>query len=89
MICYRNTIQNLTYLVLECSEYRADKVKTSEGLNNDQKSMEYLFNTKMGREKLFKFVEKIKIASKNGYCEVVKTFSFISQIYGISYFLIS
>ncbi len=51
--------------------------------------MEYLFNTKMGREKLFKFVEKIKIASKNGYCEVVKTFSFVSQI-GISLiFLIS
>ena len=36
----------------------------SLGLDNDQKSMEYLFNTKMGREKLFKFLEKTKIASK-------------------------
>ncbi len=26
--------------------------------------MEYLFNTKIDREKLFKFLEKIKIASK-------------------------
>ncbi len=40
--------------------------------------MEYLFNIRIGREKLFKFLEKTKIASKNGYCEVVKIFSFIS-----------
>ncbi len=26
--------------------------------------MEYLFNTRIGREKLFKFLEKTKIASK-------------------------
>ena len=51
--------------------------------------MEYLFNTKIGREKLFKFLEKTKIASKkNGYCKVAKTLLFISQI-DISYFLIS
>src|SRR6266511_3688963 len=62
--CYRNTIQNLTHLVLECSEYRVDRVETFEGLDNDQKSMEYLFNTRIGREKLFKFLEKTKIASK-------------------------
>ena len=61
---YRNTIQNPIYLVLECSEYRADMVEAFEGLNNNQKSMEYLFNTKIGREKLFKFLEKTKIASK-------------------------
>jgi hypothetical protein len=62
--CHRNTIQNPTHLVLECSEYRADRVEAFEGLDNDQKSMEYLFNTKIGREKLFKFLEKTKIASK-------------------------
>ncbi len=45
--CYRNTIQNPTHLVLECSEYRADRVETFEGLDNNQKSMEYLFNTKI------------------------------------------
>ena len=61
---YRNTIQNPTYLVLECSEYRADRVEAFEGLDNNQKSMEYLFNTKIGREKLFKFLEKTKIALK-------------------------
>ncbi len=76
--CYRNIIQNLIYLVIECSEYRADRVEAFEGLDNDQKSMEYLFNTKIGREKLFKFLEKIKIASKNGYCEVVRTLLFVS-----------
>jgi len=43
---------------------RADRVETFEGLDNNQKSMEYLFNTKIGREKLFKFLEKTKIASK-------------------------
>jgi len=36
--------------------------------------MEYLFNTRIGRGKLFKFLEKTEIASKKGYCEVVKTF---------------
>src|SRR6266498_799426 len=61
---HRNTIQNPTHLVLECSEYRADRIKTFEELDNNQKSMEYLFNTKIGREKLFKFLEKTKIASK-------------------------
>ena len=62
--CHRNTIQNPTHLVLEYSEYRADRVEAFEGLDNDQKSMEYLFNTKIDREKLFKFLEKIKIALK-------------------------
>ena len=85
---HRNTIQNPTHLVLECSEYRVDRVEAFEGLDNNQKSIKYLLNTKISREKLFKFLEKIKIASKNGYCKVIKTFSFISQI-GISYFLIS
>ena len=61
---HRNTIQNPIYLVLEYSEYRADRVEAFEGLNNKQKSMEYLFNTKIRREKLFKFLEKTKIASK-------------------------
>ncbi len=51
--------------------------------------MEYLFNTKVGREKLFKFLKKPKIASKkNDYCKVAKTLSFVSQI-DTSYFLIS
>ena len=40
--------------------------------------MKYLFNTRIDREKLIKFLEKTKIASKNGYCEVVKIFSFIN-----------
>ncbi len=40
--------------------------------------MEYLFNTKIGREKLFKFLEKTKIALKNGYCKVAKTLLFVS-----------
>ena len=61
---HKNTIQNLTHLVFECSEYRADRVEAFEGLDNDQKSMEYLFNTRIDREKLFKFLEKTKIASK-------------------------
>src|SRR6266498_3668917 len=60
---HRNTIQNPTYLILKYSEYRADRVKIFEGLDNNQKSMEYLFNTKIDREKLFKFLEKTKIAS--------------------------
>ena len=30
------------------------------------------------REKLFKFLEKNKIASKNSYCKVAKTLSFIN-----------
>ena len=50
--CHRNTIQNPTYLILKYFEYRADRVETFEELANDQKSMEYLFNTKIGREKL-------------------------------------
>ncbi len=50
--------------------------------------MKYLFNTKINRENLFKFLKKIKIALKNGYCKVAKTLLFISQI-DISYFLIS
>jgi len=62
--CHRNTIQNPTHLVLEYSEYREDKVKTFEELDNNQKSIKYLFNTEIDREKLFKFLEKIKIASK-------------------------
>ncbi len=62
--CHKNTIQNPTHLVLEYSEYRADRVEVFEGLDNDQKLMEYLFNTKIGREKLFNFLEKTKIASK-------------------------
>src|SRR6266536_3018450 len=62
--CHRNTIQNPTHLILEYSEYRVDRVEAFEGLDNNQKSMEYLFNTKIGREKLFKFLEKTKIASK-------------------------
>jgi len=41
-----------------------NRVEIFEGLDNDQKSMEYLFNTRIGREKLFKFLEKTKIASK-------------------------
>src|SRR6266536_4491092 len=53
-----------TYLVLEYSKYRADRIETFEGLDNNQKSMKYLFNTKIDREKLFKFLEKTKIASK-------------------------
>ncbi len=61
---HKNTIQNPTHLVLECSEYRADRVEVFEELDNDQKSTEYLFNTKIGREKLFKFLEKTKITSK-------------------------
>ncbi len=61
---YRNIIQNPTYLVFEYSEYRADRVEVLEGLDNNQKSIEYLFNTKIDREKLFKFLEKTKIASK-------------------------
>ncbi len=40
--------------------------------------MEYLFNTKINREKLFKFLEKTKIASKNNYYKVAKTLSFIN-----------
>src|SRR6266498_819555 len=56
--CHRNTIQNPNHLVLEYSEYRADRIKAFEGLNNNQKSMKYLFNTKIDREKLFKFLEK-------------------------------
>src|SRR6266498_212324 len=55
---YRNTIQNPTHLILKCSEYRADSVKVFEGLDNNQKSIEYLFNTKINREKLFKFLKK-------------------------------
>ncbi len=69
---HRNTIQNPTHLVLEYSEYRADRVEAFEGLDNDQKSMEYLFNTKIDREKLFKFLEKTKMASKKYYYEVVR-----------------
>src|SRR6266511_977097 len=61
---HKNTIQNPTHLILECSEYRADRVEAFEELDNNQKSIEYLFNTKIGREKLFKFLEKTKIASK-------------------------
>ncbi len=61
---YKNNIQNPTYLVLEYSEYRADKIKTFDELDNDQKLIKYLFNTRIGREKLFKFLEKTKIASK-------------------------
>src|SRR6266536_6037339 len=61
---YGQAIQNPTHLVLECSEYRADRVEAFEGFDNNQKSMEYLFNTKIDREKLFKFLEKTKIASK-------------------------
>ena len=79
--CHGNTIQNPTHLVLECSEYRADRVETFEGLDNNQKSMEYLFNTRIGREKLFQFLEKTKNSfQKNGYCEVVKTFSFVRLV---------
>ena len=33
--CHRNTIQNPTHLVFECSEYRADRVEAFEGLDND------------------------------------------------------
>ena len=62
--CHKNTIQNPTYLILECSEYRADRVKAFEKLNNNQKSIKYLFNTKIDKEKLFKFLKKIKIALK-------------------------
>ncbi len=54
---HKNTIQNPTHLILECSEYRADKIETFEGLDNNQKSIKYLFNPKIDRE-------KIKIASK-------------------------
>jgi len=61
---HRNTIQNPTHLILEYSEYRADRVKTFEGLAINQKSTEYLFNAKIGREKLFKFLKKTKIGSK-------------------------
>ncbi len=61
---HKNTIQNPTHLVLKYSEYRADRVETFEKLDNDQKSIEYLFNTRIDREKLFKFLEKTKIASK-------------------------
>ncbi len=32
----------------------------------------------MGKENLFKFLKKTKIASKNDYCEVVKIFLFVS-----------
>src|SRR6266536_4151767 len=49
---HRNIIQKPTHLVLECYEYRADRVEAFEGLDNNQKSMKYLFNTKIGREKL-------------------------------------
>jgi len=62
--CYKNTIQNPNHLVLECSEYRADRMEIFKELNNDQKSIGYLFNIRIGREKLFKFLEKTKIASK-------------------------
>src|SRR6266536_3976840 len=50
--CHRNTIQNPTHLVLECSEYRADRVEAFEGLDNNQKSIEYLFNTKIEKNYL-------------------------------------
>ncbi len=33
--CYRNIIQNPTYLILKCSEYRADRVEAFEELDND------------------------------------------------------
>ncbi len=75
---YRNIIQTPIYLVLERSEYRADRIEIFEELENNQKSIKYLFNTKIDREKLFKFLKKTKIASKNGYYEVVKIFLFIS-----------
>ncbi len=62
--CHKNIIQNLTHLIFECSEYRADRVEAFEELDNNQKSIKYLFNTRIDREKLFKFLEKTKIVLK-------------------------
>ena len=36
---FKRGLQNPTHLVLECSEYRADRVEAFEGLDNNQKSI--------------------------------------------------
>jgi Ribonuclease HI len=67
--CGEETVQNPTHLVLECKNYRMERKKMFENLDNRHRTMEFLFSTRIGREKLVKFIEETKIASRQWWID--------------------
>jgi ribonuclease HI len=63
--CNRFSIQNPTHLLLECKKYITERKEMFKNIqSNDQKTLVYLFNTNEGKKKLFEFLEKTNIATR-------------------------
>jgi ribonuclease HI len=62
--CHRFSIQNPTHLILECKEYATERKEMFEKLTNCQKTFSFLFNTEIGRERLFQYIRKTNIATR-------------------------